>query len=66
MAASDEAPRCVYCGRPARGGRTCEQHRDLEQLDPAGAPARRPTTEAELGVRNPLKVPKRAGREELY
>lgn len=44
----------------------CLSHRDLEQLDPAGDPARKPSTERELGVRNAPRLSKRAGREELY
>lgn len=59
-------PSCVYCGRPIREGRTCAEHRDLEELDPQERPARRPLGEGEHGVRSPYKVPRRAGRRELY
>lgn len=64
--ASIDSPTCVYCGAPIKAGRVCSAHRDLEQLDPLGAPARKPTSEHELGVRNQHRVPKRAGRRELY
>jgi hypothetical protein len=66
MAPRDERPRCVYCGAPTRGGRTCYAHRDLERIDPAGKPARRPATEDELGVPKPAKPTDQSGREELY
>jgi L-aminopeptidase/D-esterase-like protein len=62
----DPLPACVYCGVPIRAGRTCPGCRDLEQLDPLGTLARIVATEAELGVRNQHRVPKRAGRRELY
>lgn len=62
----DPVPACPYCGAPIREGRTCSAHRDLEQLDPALLAEGRPATEHALGVRSSLKVPKRAGREELY
>jgi hypothetical protein len=62
----DPAPTCAYCGAPTKGERTCPAHRDLEQVDPHERPARKPSSERELGARNAPRLSKRAGREELY
>jgi hypothetical protein len=60
---------CPYCGQPTEGA-ACPLHRELVRLDPLGETARRPLTEAELGLpeseleeaERSLPAPPRSGR----